>query len=168
MKSPTSGVNPLTVTLSIHICAYRAQLDAGQSSLHRLQSDRLLFSLLNPPPSCTPTLEDSGFVTAVQNHHRRPDPETFTHAYTLTRNSMKGILHKPADEAGAAAPAIMIGLFVAFGGILYGYDQVIRSYWEHGTDESDMTPAPSTVSLRCLTLRTSSRKGIKMRTASLV
>lgn len=29
-------------------------------------------------------------------------------------------IHKPADEVGAAAPAIMIGLFVAFGGILYG------------------------------------------------
>jgi SP family sugar:H+ symporter-like MFS transporter len=30
------------------------------------------------------------------------------------------MLKKPADEAGAAGPAIMVGLFVAFGGILYG------------------------------------------------
>ncbi|KAK8220940.1 glucose transporter-like protein [Phyllosticta capitalensis] len=29
---------------------------------------------------------------------------------------------KPADVPGAAWPAIMIGLFVAFGGVLYGYD----------------------------------------------
>ena len=31
------------------------------------------------------------------------------------------MLRKPADEAGKAGPAIMIGLFVAFGGILFGY-----------------------------------------------
>lgn len=30
-------------------------------------------------------------------------------------------LRKPEGEAGEAGPAIMIGLFVAFGGILYGY-----------------------------------------------
>lgn len=30
--------------------------------------------------------------------------------------------HKPDNVAGSAAPAIMIGLFVAFGGILFGYD----------------------------------------------
>lgn len=29
---------------------------------------------------------------------------------------------KPADEAGAAWPAIAVGAFVAFGGVLYGYD----------------------------------------------
>lgn len=31
-------------------------------------------------------------------------------------------LQKPADEPGAAWPAIVIGLFVAFGGVLFGYD----------------------------------------------
>ncbi|KAL1303110.1 hypothetical protein AAFC00_006548 [Neodothiora populina] len=31
-------------------------------------------------------------------------------------------LKKPADEAGAAWPAVVIGLFVAFGGVLFGYD----------------------------------------------
>lgn len=29
---------------------------------------------------------------------------------------------KPADEPGAAWPAIVVGLFVAFGGLLFGYD----------------------------------------------
>jgi MFS transporter, SP family, sugar:H+ symporter len=29
---------------------------------------------------------------------------------------------KPEGEAGKAWPAIMIGLFVAFGGVLFGYD----------------------------------------------
>lgn len=29
---------------------------------------------------------------------------------------------KPADEAGATLPAILIGSFVAFGGVLFGYD----------------------------------------------
>lgn len=31
-------------------------------------------------------------------------------------------LKKPADVPGAAWPAILVGLFVAFGGVLYGYD----------------------------------------------
>lgn len=31
-------------------------------------------------------------------------------------------LGKPQEEPGAAWPAIMVGLFAAFGGILYGYD----------------------------------------------
>ncbi|KAJ5153731.1 Major facilitator superfamily domain general substrate transporter [Penicillium coprophilum] len=31
-------------------------------------------------------------------------------------------LKKPDDAVGSAAPAIMIGLFVAFGGVLFGYD----------------------------------------------
>lgn len=31
-------------------------------------------------------------------------------------------LKKPADEEGAAWPAILVGGFAAFGGILYGYD----------------------------------------------
>ena len=30
-------------------------------------------------------------------------------------------IHKPEAE-GAAAPAILIGLFVSFGGVLFGYD----------------------------------------------
>lgn len=33
-----------------------------------------------------------------------------------------GLLGKPANEPGSAWPAIMVGLFAAFGGILYGYD----------------------------------------------
>lgn len=31
-------------------------------------------------------------------------------------------LKKPGDEPGAAWPAIAVGAFAAFGGILYGYD----------------------------------------------
>ena len=30
-------------------------------------------------------------------------------------------LRKPDDTVGSAGPAIMIGLFVAFGGVLFGY-----------------------------------------------
>lgn len=32
------------------------------------------------------------------------------------------VLRKPADEAGATAPAILVGLFISFGGVLFGYD----------------------------------------------
>ncbi|KAB8542142.1 hypothetical protein FH972_025605 [Carpinus fangiana] len=43
---------------------------------------------------------------------------------------------RPANEAGAAWPSILIGLFVAFGGVLYGYDTGLISglqamdYWK--------------------------------------
>lgn len=30
-------------------------------------------------------------------------------------------IRKPVDEEGKALPAIIIGVFVAFGGILFGY-----------------------------------------------
>mgnify|MGYP000962036114 CR=1 FL=1 len=33
---------------------------------------------------------------------------------------------KPDDTAGSAAPAIMIGMFVAFGGVLFGYVLMIK------------------------------------------
>jgi MFS transporter, SP family, sugar:H+ symporter len=33
-------------------------------------------------------------------------------------------IRPPGDSAGAAWPAIAVGLFVAFGGILYGYEYV--------------------------------------------
>lgn len=32
------------------------------------------------------------------------------------------MIKKPADVPGATWPAIVVGLFVAFGGVLYGYD----------------------------------------------
>jgi SP family sugar:H+ symporter-like MFS transporter len=31
------------------------------------------------------------------------------------------MLKKPTDEAGASWPAIMVGIFVAFGGVLFGF-----------------------------------------------
>ncbi|KAI1136297.1 high-affinity glucose transporter [Hypoxylon sp. FL0543] len=46
------------------------------------------------------------------------------------------VLHKPHDDAGKAWPAIVIGLFVAFGGVLYGYDTgtisgiLAMPYWQ--------------------------------------
>lgn len=33
---------------------------------------------------------------------------------------------KPADEAGSATPAILIGLFVSLGGILFGYGFLLQ------------------------------------------
>lgn len=34
------------------------------------------------------------------------------------------LLKKPDDAAGSGTPAIIIGLFVAFGGVLFGYDEL--------------------------------------------
>lgn len=33
-------------------------------------------------------------------------------------------IKKPDDAVGSAAPAIIIGLFVAFGGVLFGYVEI--------------------------------------------
>ena len=35
------------------------------------------------------------------------------------------MLQKPEGSAGSALPAILVGLFVAFGGVLYGYVAII-------------------------------------------
>lgn len=46
------------------------------------------------------------------------------------------LIKKPDDAAGAAWPAIVIGLFVAFGGVLFGYDTgtiggiLAMDYWQ--------------------------------------
>ncbi|KAI0842332.1 high-affinity glucose transporter [Hypoxylon sp. FL0890] len=48
----------------------------------------------------------------------------------------RSILHRPDEEAGKAWPAIVIGLFVAFGGVLFGYDTgtisgiLAMPYWQ--------------------------------------
>jgi MFS transporter, SP family, sugar:H+ symporter len=45
-------------------------------------------------------------------------------------------LNRPADSAGKAWPAIVIGAFVAFGGVLFGYDTgtiggiLAMNYWK--------------------------------------
>lgn len=46
------------------------------------------------------------------------------------------LVNKPAGEEGAAWPAICIGMFVAFGGVLFGYDTgtiggiLAMPYWQ--------------------------------------
>jgi uncharacterized membrane protein YjfL (UPF0719 family) len=37
------------------------------------------------------------------------------------------ILKKPEGVAGSTAPAIIVGLFVAFGGVLFGYAALLSS-----------------------------------------
>jgi len=42
---------------------------------------------------------------------------------------VKFLLERPTDDVGSAGPAILIGLFVAFGGILYGFVTLGRGKW---------------------------------------
>ncbi|CEL05132.1 general substrate transporter [Aspergillus pseudodeflectus] len=57
------------------------------------------------------------------------------------------MLKKPDDAAGSAAPAILIGLFVAFGGVLYGYDTgtisgiLAMKYWRRLFSTGYVNPA---------------------------
>jgi len=37
-------------------------------------------------------------------------------------------IYKPETAAGSSGPAIAIGIFVAFGGILFGYAQVVQKW----------------------------------------
>jgi len=53
---------------------------------------------------------------SINHYLRRPDePISFTMAIAMA-------WHKPDNVAGSSAPAIMVGLFVATGGLLFGYD----------------------------------------------
>jgi hypothetical protein len=53
------------------------------------------------------------------------------------------LLKKPADEPGAAWPAIAVGLFVAFGGILFGYCLTLLLSHTIADLSIAMTPAQS-------------------------
>lgn len=75
---------------------------------------------------------------------------------------------KPEDEAGAAWPAICIGAFVAFGGILFGYDTgtisgiLAMDYWMNlfstgyvnNKGHLDITPAQSSAVVSILSAGT--------------
>ncbi|KAF7586781.1 High-affinity glucose transporter rgt2 [Aspergillus hancockii] len=57
------------------------------------------------------------------------------------------MLKKPDDAAGSATPAILIGLFVAFGGVLFGYDTgtisgiLAMKYWRQLFSTGYVNPA---------------------------
>jgi hypothetical protein len=54
-------------------------------------------------------------------------------------------IKKPADATGSAMPAICIGLFVAFGGVLFGYVLLTHISTSHvpTLTSTDMTLVPS-------------------------
>ena len=72
-------------------------------------------------------------------------------------------LKKPDDAAGAAWPAILVGLFVAFGGVLFGYDTgtiggiLAMDYWQQefatSTDGS-LTPGQTSLIVSILSAGT--------------
>jgi hypothetical protein len=61
------------------------------------------------------------------------------------------MLQKPQGVAGSTAPAILVGLFVAFGGVLYGYASPAFVFSGILLTHTDMIPVPSEVSLECTT-----------------
>jgi MFS family permease len=75
---------------------------------------------------------------------------------------------KPEDEAGASWPAISIGAFVAFGGVLFGYDTgtisgiIAMPYWQtlfstgyvDNKGHLDITPAQSSAVVSILSAGT--------------
>ncbi|KAI5364870.1 Putative major facilitator, sugar transporter, major facilitator superfamily [Septoria linicola] len=72
-------------------------------------------------------------------------------------------IKKPADEPGAAWPAICLGLFVAFGGVLFGYDTgtisgiLAMPYWiqEFRTEGNEgITPAQDSLIVSILSAGT--------------
>ncbi|KAL8850479.1 MAG: hypothetical protein Q9221_004622 [Calogaya cf. arnoldii] len=79
------------------------------------------------------------------------------------------MIKKPADVPGSAAPAILIGLFVAFGGVLFGYDTgtiggiLAMPYWRETFStgytnpedgELDVTPSQSSLIVSLLSAGT--------------
>lgn len=57
-----------------------------------------------------------GPVSALQ------DDFTFTTRFSDNQTVKMGLIAVPKEAEGSARPAILMGAFVAFGGILFGYD----------------------------------------------
>lgn len=75
------------------------------------------------------------------------------------------LLKKPADIQGKSWPAIVIGLFVAFGGVLFGYDVTVHDFLgptDCTTSVTDMTPEQSAAFLLCHTGKHCSRRAIEI------
>ena len=79
-------------------------------------------SLYYKSPIATPTAPPISTSTTPTPHSSHN---------TLT---MGFAIRKPDDAVGSATPAIVIGLFVAFGGVLFGY-VIILLCWNYHKDE---------------------------------
>lgn len=79
----------------------------------------------------------------------RPYYSTQSHSLLLTKTfaTMGFMLKAPAGTPGSAAPAIMIGLFVAFGGVLFGYVTTLSVSQNNLLTSTVMIPVPLVVFL---------------------
>lgn len=63
---------------------------------------------------------DSSLLLSSTPLSPRQERHRYLSIYCAT--AMGFLFNKPADVPGSAAPAILVGMFVAFGGVLFGYD----------------------------------------------
>lgn len=73
------------------------------------------------------------------------------------------LIKKPADDVGATWPAVVVGLFVAFGGVLFGYDTgtiggiLAMPYWQKTFatgDNTKITPSEDSLIVSILSAGT--------------
>jgi hypothetical protein len=67
----------------------------------------------------------------------------YTSTQQLIDARMGLLFNKPEGTPGSATPAIIVGAFVAFGGVLFGYARELRDirYFPLTLDQA-MTPVP--------------------------
>jgi hypothetical protein len=99
----------------------------------------------------------SNFVSNITRHCRQTGflnvyqtpPFTALVGPQISRFIMGVMLKKPADAPGSATPAIVIGMFVAFGGVLFGYVALLVDLRTFSDRVSAMILAPLVASLPC-------------------
>lgn len=105
-------------------------------------------SVLKEP--CPAWKNASSFTTLKYQQHLRRSESIHIVCHSLSSDgsfTMGLMIRKPEGSVGSAFPAILVGLFVAFGGVLFGYVHFYNHCNRMLIILSDMTLVPSVVSL---------------------
>lgn len=110
-----------TATCAVRPLRYRAWSAQSEVLADALEGafDPEAATIERRPRPESPTHIDAPRATSRANVARNPLPWTDVPPRTM---AIAMGWHKPDNVAGSSAPAIMVGLFVASGGLLFGYD----------------------------------------------
>lgn len=116
----------------------------------RARVSLLYFPLICAPHSIVGPTSSTSPSTSISSapHSAPPHPHLPARRYIDNPSAIMGIaIQKPRDEPGAAWPAILVGLFAAFAGILYAKLMLV-DYSLHDHTLTEMVAGMATIRAR--------------------